>query len=206
MDSADIDWTYLGRGLVVPVAVCAVALVALGASSWARGRYAEESGVQEQQLAALEQQRVELSNRLEARRRYRARFVELEAAGVVGDEQRLGWAQVMRDSARELRLPYLRYSAVPRQTYGAEDAVALPVPVMATTMDIQAGLVHEGDLLRLFTKLREEAPGLLAVNGCVMERVAGDGEPGPDKANVAATCQLRWFSIPIAMTVAESGS
>ena len=91
---------------------------------------------------------------------------------MVGEEQRLDWAQVLRDSATALRLPYLRYAAAPQQPFEAAYLVpGVTAPVMSTTMEVQAGLVHEVDLLRLIAKLREEAPGFFGVTGCTLDRV-----------------------------------
>lgn len=198
MTTADIDWSYLRQGVVLRFALCALAVAAFAASAWARTHYAAESDVEQQQLAALDQQRSELASRLKARQAYAARYVELEEAGVVGEEQRLEWAQTLRDSATALRLPYLRYSASPQQPFEAPWLVpGTAAPVRATTMELQAGLVHEGDLLRLIARLRDEAPGYFDVTGCTLERTGGDTPPEPDKANITGTCQLRWYSIPV---------
>ena len=151
---------------------------------------------------------MELGQRLQARAAFETRFTEIDAAGMVGAEQRLQWAQILRDSAGELRLPYLRYNAAPQQPFEAPYlAAGVTAPVRVTRMELQAGLVHEGDLLRLFARLRDEAPGLVDVTGCALERVSGDAPPEPDKANIAGTCQLRWYSIQLesAALAMESG-
>lgn len=196
MSRRDVDWAYLAQGMLPRLALCALALLALAASQWLRADYASRAEQERQQLDALEQQRVELGSRLQARQRFEQRFRELDAAGVVGDEQRLAWAQALRDSAGALRLPYLRFSASPRRPFEAPYLVpGEAAPVLATAMELQAGLVHEGDLLRLFSRLREQAPGLMAVTGCSLERVAGDAPPQPDRANLTSACQLHWYSI-----------
>ena len=199
MKQHDVDWAYLTQGFGLRLVLCGLTLLALGASVWFRADYALRSDQPRQQLDALDQQRLELASRLQARAQFAARFAELGAAGIVGEEQRLQWAQVLRDSATVLRLPYLRYSAAPQRPFDAPYlAPGVAAPVMATDMELQVGLVHEEDLLRLISRLRHEAPGLLSVTGCTLERPGGALPPQPDKANITGTCQLRWFSIPLA--------
>lgn len=206
MNRPDIDWTYLRQGLIARLLVCVVSVLALASSIWGRAQYTSESDSQQQQLAALEQQRSELSIRLRARQQYADRFEALAAAGIVGAEHRLDWAQTLRDSATALRLPYLRYTAAPQKPF--EVAYLVPgtaAPVLSTTMELQVGMVHEMDLLRLMARLREEALGMFTVTGCTIGRLGENVAPEPDKANLTGSCQLRWFSIPLAGTVASAG-
>ncbi len=209
MSRRDLDWGYLMGGLVPCLSACVLSLAVFAATAWVRADYGLRTATEGQRLAALEAQRSELGARLVARQRSAARFAGLEAAGIVGEEQRLQWAQVLRDGAAALQLPYLRYTAAPRQPFTAPFLVpGESAPVLVTPMDLQVGLVHELDLLRLLARLDAEAPGLVAVAGCTLERVAGDVPPEPDKANVTAGCELRWYSIqlPGAMVAMEDGA
>ncbi len=199
MNRFDADWRYLMQGMMPALIVGGLALCALAGSLWIRADGALLAREWNDRLAELEQQRLELGNRLQARQQFETRFAELEKAGIVGEEQRLWWAQTLRDTATELRLPYLRYTAAPSEAFEAPYLIeGTAAPVFATTMDLDAGLVHEGDLLRLFERLRDKAPGFMSVAGCTLERVNGDAPPKPDGANLASTCQLRWFSIRLA--------
>lgn len=203
MTRRDVDWHYLFEGLALRLGGCAVLLVAFFASIGMRADYAARADAAGQELAALEQRREELANRVKARARYTTRFMNLVESGTVGDEERLAWAQALRDAAGDLGLPYLRYTAGPRRFFqpdwlqtGAE------APVRATVMELQAGLVHEGDLLRLVDYLRAQAPGHFAVTGCNLERVGDGVAPEAGRANVAGTCQLRWHSIAVGAAAA----
>lgn len=203
MNRPDVDWAYLLQGTRWSLAACALALLALGVSWSVRADYAGRLDQQHQQLQALDQERVALGDRVHARQQYRERFQALAAAGVIGGEHRLQWTQALRDSARLLRLPYLRYSTMPRQRFDAPylDPAGMAT-VMATPMELQAGLVHEGDLLRLLSRLHEQTPGSFAVSGCSLEWVSAStsAAPAPDRANLNGSCQLSWFSIPLAGT------
>ncbi len=208
MRPPDMDWKFFFQGLAWRIAVCMIALAALGASYWIHGDFLSASDSRQQQLAALDQQRTALAERLQAEKEFGSRFQSLQATGVIGGEQRLMLAQVLHDAASTLGFPYLRYAIGPRHAF----QVPYPQPgqlaaVQATAVEVQMGLVHELDLLRLVDWLHEQAPGFFSVAGCSLERVAGhDGASGAGKANVAGTCTLRWYSIPLdvpSVTVTE---
>jgi hypothetical protein len=204
MNRSELDWSYLTNGMGPALVLSAITLCAFAGSLWTRANGALLAEQQSGELADLEQQRVELGERLEARKQFEVRFARLYERGVVGDEQRLRWAQTLRDGATDLALPYLRYTAAPQKAFAApylQDESA--APVLMTSMQVEAGLVHEGDLLRLFDRLRDDAPGLMSVAGCTLERVTG-AAPLADKANIASACQLHWFSIQLASAAPDT--
>jgi hypothetical protein len=207
MKRPDLDWSYLLGGLGLPAGLAGGALAALAASAWLATGAGSALEAREQELAALDAERATLVARLEARRRYARDFRELEAAGVIGTEQRLAWAAAFREAAASLHLPYLRYAALPQRAL--DDPVlaeTVMVPVAFTPVDLQVGLVHELDLLRLVAELRR-APGLLEVAGCSLERAEPNAGPAPNRANLTGSCRLHWYSIaPPAAAMAEGGT
>lgn len=199
MRRADIDLGFLLDGLAWRLVALTAALLVFGLSYWERGGISVASEREQQELAALEQQRVELAERLRARQAFESRFEVLRESGVVGDEQRLLIAQGLRDAAAALGVPYLRYALGPRQAFQPSylEAGEAMAPVMATVVELQAGLVHELDLLRLVAQLQQQVPGYFSVAGCSLEQVGSDAAPQAGKANIASTCTLRWYSIPL---------
>jgi hypothetical protein len=199
MRRADIDLGFLLDGLAWRLVALTAALLLFGIAYWARAGISVTSEHHQEELAALEQQRSELAERLRARQAFESRFEALRESGVVGDEPRLLIAQGLRDAAAALGVPYLRYALGPRQAFQAAyletgEAVA---PVMATAVELQAGLVHELDLLRLVAQLQQQVPGYFSVAGCSLEQVGSDAPPQAGKANIAGACTLRWYSIPL---------
>lgn len=194
------------RDLLMPLVMATVGMGLLLASTiWSSGERRELARF-EQQLAEIDARRLELAERVQARERYAERFHRLQAAGIAGDAQRLAWAEAFGSAAHRLRLPYLRYSALPQQNFdlsSTDDGAA--VPVLVTTVDVQAGLVHELDLLRMIDLLRT-APGLLEVAGCDLQRMDAEGGVAADRANLGASCQLRWFTIPLQANETATGA
>lgn len=196
----------LHRDLVMPLVMAVAGLGILLASTIWSGSERRDLARFEQQLAAVDARRIELAERVQARERYAERFHSLQMAGIAGDAQRLAWAEAFGKATNRLQLPYLRYSVLPQRTRDmsfADDGAV--VPVLVTTVDVQAGLVHELDLLRMIDFLRA-APGLLEVAGCALERMDAEGGAAPDRANLSASCQLRWFTIPLQAGEATTGA
>lgn len=196
MNWRDMDWGHLRQGLLSAALTLVACAVAWGATTVYGSRATTTLATEQQTLDGLEAERGELTERREARRKYARIYQELSANGVVGDEQRLALVQATREASRELHLPYLRYTTSPQQAYEAPWLVpGVTAPVRVTVMDLQLGLVHELDLLKLLAQL-EQAPGHPMVRSCSLERLGVDKTPEPDQANLTANCQLALYSIP----------
>nr|VFK61411.1 MAG: hypothetical protein BECKUNK1418G_GA0071005_101725 [Candidatus Kentron sp. UNK]VFK69126.1 MAG: hypothetical protein BECKUNK1418H_GA0071006_101044 [Candidatus Kentron sp. UNK] len=128
------------------------------------------------------------------------RFVE---AGLIGEEQQLGWLAALRSAARRIGLPELRYSLSARKPYAPDSSPADPYRVYVSEMQLTMGLLHEGDLLSLFAELDRGAIGLYRVEYCGLRRVdyrTARRDPrapafDPNRANLDAECTLRWYTL-----------
>ncbi|MCB1597999.1 MAG: hypothetical protein KDI87_09825 [Gammaproteobacteria bacterium] len=196
MTRPELDWRFLLEGMMLP-ALCLLAGAALlGTTTIYRTRLDNRLEAERQELASIEQERKELISRREARKQFSAIYRQLTGSGIVGPDRRLQWVQALRGSAATVGLPYLRYTTGPQEVFAAPYLVAgISAPVFDSPMDLQLGLVHEADLLRLLDKLAE-APGLFHVRSCNIERLERNAPPESDQANLSGSCQLAWFSIP----------
>lgn len=209
MSRPEWDLGYLRQGLLAPLAGLAVALVLWGGAATYRAQVEATLAAEQQSLAGMEQERRDLASRQDAHRRFAAVYRQLMTQGVVGKDQRLLWVQALRDRASTLNLPYVRYSTGPERPFEAPWLVpGLTAPVMVSTMEVQAGLVHELDLFRLLDSLGH-SPGFFHVRSCSLERLGGEMPAEPDRANLSGSCQLDWFAIPressLAATAGEAG-
>lgn len=204
MSPRDLDWVHLRQGLLGPTLLLLACAAVWGATTVYDARATATLQAEQMSLASLEADRNTLTERREARRRFARLYQQLAVDGVVGPEQRLAWIQATRDAGSELQLPYLRYTASPQRPFEAAWLVpGLSAPVLVSQMDLQFGLVHELDLFRLVTRLRE-APGLLQVDSCNLELLPGDAGPQPDKANLTGGCVLSLYSMPRESTLAAA--
>ena len=204
MNRPDIDWGFLRQEVLTAAVLLSIYAVLWGATSVFHSRALDKLAAEQQTLSGLEAERDDVTLRLDARRKYARLYTQLSAQGVVGAEQRLGWVQATRDAGTELGLPYLRYAASPQRAFEAPWLVpGVTAPVLVSLVDLQVGLVHELDLLRLLARLHE-APGVPEVQSCNLERLGADVAPEPDKANLTGSCQLALFTIPRESAVAAA--
>lgn len=202
MTRPDPDWGFLRQGMLLP-ALCLLAGTVLWATTTVyRARLDDALEAERQELAGIEQERRELISRREARENFSAVYRALTASGIVGPDQRLQWVQALRSSTSSLGLPYVRYSTGPQEVFIAPWLMAgINAPVMSSPMELQLGLVHELDLLRLLDKLGA-SPGLFHVNACSLERLERNTPPEANQVNLSGSCQLNWFSIPVGSSLA----
>jgi hypothetical protein len=196
MSLRDIDWQHLRGSLLGPAALLLGCAIAWGATTAYRASATDTLTAEQQNLGGLEAERNDLTEQLEARRRFAPVYQQLAVNGVVGPEQRLAWVQATIDAGSNLGLPYLRYTTSPQRAFEADWlTLGVNAAVLVSQMDLQFGLVHEGDLLRLFERLRE-APGLLHMQACSLDMPAAGGTPTADRANITGSCQVALYSIP----------
>lgn len=198
MRAVSVDWDYLREDMLIPVITAVVMLALLFAAHWFHGR--------EQALHAeyvVDQENVhrdydELIYRRDLVDRYYRRYDGFRKLGFVGREDRLDWVEAIRGVADRLELPHVAYVVEPQLN------VAPPVTSLQGSADIRIhgsklelvlGLLHEGDLLRFFSALQAQAPGLMKVDRCNISRQSGEGELHTDQANLIATCKLTIFSL-----------
>lgn len=120
-------------------------------------------------------------------------FNQLQQRGIIGEEQRLDWVELLKEIRDRRRLLDLRYDISPqRQIEGGKPG---EFAFYASAMRLQLKLLHEEDLVRLLADLREQAKALIRVNRCRVERLpSGADERSSGRANLQADCELDWLT------------
>ena len=198
MKQSSVDWEYLFRNLRTPIITAVVVAVVCAASVWfssiERERY--ESRSVDKDLMNEDYNALVVRKRLVDR--YHRRYEMFQKQGFVAVESRLDWVETLREISESLALPSLTYSI------SAQDAIVPPVPqtsgdaatkIYRSRLELDVGLVHEGDFLRLFDTLQSRTPGLLRVQNCALTRRAGSDELSTIDANIAANCVVDMFSV-----------
>ena len=123
------------------------------------------------------------------------RYHDLEQRGFIGDEPRLLWIESLRNSGQSQRLYSLKYNlrqqrpvtltAGPRTSH---------YQLFASPMQLHMDVAHEGRLIAFFDTLRNERPAVYQLYGCTVTPTFGEQGINFDKANLAADCELVWFT------------
>jgi len=102
-----------------------------------------------------------------------ARYRELLAKGIIGEENRLDWIEQIRSIAAARKLSGVSYELSPRQRLdsaalaGGEDGYEF----MSSRMSLRLNLLHEGELLDFFADLRRSLKAQVMVRECKVERL-----------------------------------
>jgi len=123
-----------------------------------------------------------------------SKFEALKSNGFYGSEDRLPWAEALKDSSQRLKLPNLKYSISPQEKVEKLAISFLPSLMLSqSVMNIEADLLHEGDLLSLSEALSTQL-GLYRVVGCELEK-GDDISVNTIQKNVSLKCSLAWHTL-----------
>ena len=122
-----------------------------------------------------------------------ATFSQLQARGIIGEEQRLEWIELLKSIWAQRRLIGLDYEIAAQHPLTALDASpSHDLAFYASTMKLHVPLLHEEDLIRLLADLRRQAPALIQVKSCKISRAT---ERAGRPANLLAECEIDWITL-----------
>ncbi|GMV55579.1 MAG: hypothetical protein AMXMBFR6_13840 [Betaproteobacteria bacterium] len=127
---------------------------------------------------------------------YVTAFSELTRDGLLGQERRLDWIEMMRALHKRLRLGDLSIEFAPQgaldRLYDAPDSGRFRF--FASRMNIQGKLLHEGDLLRWLAGMHEAHGAIVSPRQCTLERL--DFEPSDWLApRLRVQCSIDWITL-----------
>ena len=185
----------LGKLQWVALLATALVVVAVAAGSWS-SRGVSQARAERDAVAA---RKMEIERRLgrvrteeqEIKERTK-RFQQMEIAGIIGQEKRLEWTELLRDLQRQLRLPGMNYEfgpqvpldSVPGASYGYH----------SSQLKIQLRVLHEEDLLSFVGQLQKQAKALVLFHGCKLSRVPAASQSG-DAAQLVGECTMEWITL-----------
>lgn len=121
-------------------------------------------------------------------------FNQLQERGIIGEEQRLEWVELLKDIRDQRRLIDLRYDISPQRAL--DSGPASDFAFYGSAMKIELKLLHEEDLTRLLGDLQSQARALIRVNSCHVERLPPTAhERGEGWANLSADCEIEWLTV-----------
>ncbi len=192
------DFSVL-RGTLVGFVVCVLAAAGmLTASSYFKQRMAREYQLNHNRFLSASRQYLAVDEEERIIEEFYPEFVRLYHGGLLGQERRLSWLETLREAGGAIRVPELNYKLEAQRV--SEPGFELDLgryDLYASPMRLSLGLLHEGDLLRLFQHLDRDALGQYTVRSCAFSRVEGAPEPDPEHANVRAECALDWLTIDL---------
>jgi hypothetical protein len=123
----------------------------------------EERNQARDRLTRIAEEEKEVSDKLEVYRR-------LKNLHILGEEQRLEWADAMTRIRNSRELLDLRYSVGRQQTIASIPGKPANVDFYSSTMKVDIALLHEGDLLGFLRDLRESGNAFYSIKRCAISR------------------------------------
>ncbi len=184
--------------LWLPFAAMLALFAAAGLLAWNSHHNAEKAAQEKQTALSLRNQTEQrlLQVRLEEQEiKERARLlVYLQESGIAGEERRLDWIELLRDSQRSLRLSGMKYE------FGAQ--VPLDAPAsgssyawFASPLRIQLRLLHENDLLNFLEHIQRNARAQVIIRSCKLAPLTGQRDAANASALLAADCEMQWLTV-----------
>lgn len=123
-----------------------------------------------------------------------ALFNRLMERGILGEEQRLDWVELLKEVRDQRQLIDLRYEIAPQRALDRQ--VSGGFAFFASAMKLQVKLLHEEDLTRLLGDLRARARALIKVQSCTIARLPPVSEERTSgRANLTADCEIDWLTL-----------
>lgn len=189
------DWSVLRGALGVFVICALLSTIMLGATHFFAEDMASEFRANHARFRDASRKYLSVDQDERAIAEHYPRFVEQHRRGVIGDEHRLNWVEILRGAADDLALPSLSFDIEAQQPFVPDFALDTGAfDVRVSHMHLDVGLLHEGDLARLFALLDERAEGLYSVRSCELQRSEGARRA---EGNLVAGCMLEWYTLEL---------
>ena len=185
-DFRKIVWVALLATLLIGLAIAA-GLWSTGGTSKARvERDAAARKLEiEKRLGRVRTEEQEIKARTQ-------QFQQMELAGMIGQEKRLEWTELLRDLQRQSRLPGMNYEFGPQVPL--ESVAGADYAFHSSQLKIQLRVLHEEDLLNFVGQLQKEAKALVVLRGCKLSRPPG-GSTARDAAQLVGECTMEWITL-----------
>ena len=185
--------------LLTPIGIALVLVIAGAGLVWsANGARAAA----QQQLAAAQVERRQNQERLariaEEEREVRQKidlYRRLKNLHILGEEQRLEWADAMTRIRTQRELLDLRYSVERQKLMLSAAGKPANVEFYSSTMKVDLALLHEEDLLRFLADLRQSGNAFYAVKKCDITRTGQAVTGATMSPRLRALCDIDLITI-----------
>ena len=148
---------------------------------------AERSQAQER-LTRIAEEEKEVNEKLEVYRR-------LKSLHILGEEQRLEWADAMTRIRTTRELLDLRYLVDKQRLLNSFAGKPAGVEIYASSMKVEIALLHEGDLLGFLRDLRDSGNAYYSIKRCAISRTGTAPTGTSIVPRLRADCEIDLITI-----------
>ena len=187
------------RKLALPVVAALVLLGAGAALIWSTG---QSRALAQRQLAQVQEERKQNTERLariaEEEREVSEKldvYKQLKRLNILGDEQRLEWADAITRIRTSRELLDLSYRVERKRLLKSLPGKPDSVDFYASTMSVQMDLLHEEDLLRFLADLRSSGNAYYSVKACNVSRTGLAATGTTITPRLRASCEIDLITV-----------
>jgi hypothetical protein len=189
------DLAKLAAPLVLALALIGAGLAIVWSANDARAkaliRLAEAQGERRQasqRLARIAEEEREVHEKLDV-------YKQLKRLHILGEEQRLEWADAISRIRRERELLDLSYRVDRQKLAKSVPGKPANVDFFASLMRVQLDLLHEEDLLRFLADLRASGNAYYAVKSCSLTRTGQAASGANMTPRLRAVCEIELITV-----------
>jgi hypothetical protein len=190
------DWAYLRRATMVLSVVTALSFgLALTSYIYVDDKRDLNHGSQAG-LLKMKAKHQGAVNQLYLVENYLSDYRKLEKKGFIGKENRLNWVETLGVIADKKKVITIEYNIRAIQPYRPAYKVnASLFQINSSEMVLHMKLLHERDLLDIFTELNQLAEGIYDIKRCKIQRQHRAITYNAGTTNIIAECTLNWFTL-----------
>jgi hypothetical protein len=196
---SEIDWSIL-KGPLIIFSICLVVVISLiGTSYYFNINLNKEYKRNKNIFQSISRRYLDVDQEEKLLRDYYPKFVKLYNKGIIGREKRLNWIESLRQAGEKAQLPSLNYSISSQEEHIPEYSINYSgYTLYRSSMQLNLGLLHEGDLFKLLNYINRIADGTYTISECTFSMNGKDVQFEKTHVNVSASCLLYWISIDLA--------
>jgi len=195
----EIDWSLL-KGPLIVFCICFIIASGLVAGSYYfNSSLNKEYKKNKNTFQSISRRYLDVDQEEKLLRDYYPKFVKLYNEGIIGREKRLNWIEALRQAGEQIDLPTLSYSINTREEHIPEYVIDYSGYLLyRSSMELNLGLMHEGDLFKLIDYINQAAKGTYTLTECDFRANNSEIKFEKNAANISASCLLYWITIDVA--------
>ncbi len=198
MEKSAIDWSVIKLSIII-FSICLVVGASLIFSSYYfSNKLSLELNQNKRLFQSVSRRYLDVDQEEKLLQEYFPQFVALYNRGIIGREKRLNWIETLRQSGEKINLPSLRYSINSQEEFIPEFTINYAgYAIYSSSMQLNLGLLHEGDLFELLSFIDKNVEGLYTISECSFSKIGSEVVFDKNVANISAACQLEWITLDL---------
>jgi hypothetical protein len=191
-----IYWKRLKKQLIATLICFVLSLLSVLGAYFYKDEQMQSVSIKQSQLNQAKRKLRDAESNQLILSEYYSQFQTLERKGVVGEEDRLNWIESFRKTINHYLIPKMSFEIEKRKKVNSSEFLleAVGVELFRAEMALSFELLHEGDIMNFFQRVREEARGLVSIEECNIKRLKLDRTLSIE-SNLQGRCQLYWYTI-----------